>query len=525
MKALLYLIKRTAANNLKKAVRKPTTLLALIFGAAYGIFLIVMLGTLAVTVRIDSVQGLVILVTVWTIYITVGNFMSYASRKGILFRPAHSQFVFPAPISPKLVLIQGAWMNYLMSFFIWIVLAIGGLTVFHVEWWKMLFFFLIGCGVECAVEQSVMIILYTNDKLPQKLIKGICFGMKVFLIAFTLMIVLYFKEKGLSVESALSFINWPVLQMIPVVGWQIAVYRLVLLGPTTLNVICTVIYSVFTVFIVAAAFRMKCDGGYYEEAAKFADDYAELKKRQKSGEFVTNTGTKKRRFRRVESKITAKGARAIFYRQFLEYKKEKYFIFTKMTVLSAVVAFIFAYSLQKSVSDSSMAGFILLGVVAYVALIMSGYTGKWESELKNPYIFLIPDSPLKKMWYATLMEHVKAFADGCIICIPIGIFWHVPVIEIIYCILIYTVLQADCLYTMVIVQSLLGEVFGKTGQSLLRMFIQMALLGVGAGVGVLAAVLISQTLIFPIVLIYGLMITVAMGAIALLRFDTMEQFV
>ena len=104
---------------------------------------------------------------------------------------------------------------------------------------------------------------------------------EVFLIAFTLMIVLYFKEKGLSVESALSFINWPVLQMIPVVGWQIAVYRLVLLGPTTLNVICTVIYSVFTVFIVAAAFRMKCDGGYYEEAAKFADDYAELKEAEK----------------------------------------------------------------------------------------------------------------------------------------------------------------------------------------------------------------------------------------------------
>ena len=33
----------------------------------------------------------------------------------------------------------------------------------------------------------------------------------------------------------------------------------------------------------------------------------------------------------------------------ISYKKEKYFIFTKMTVLSAVVAFIFAYSLQKSV--------------------------------------------------------------------------------------------------------------------------------------------------------------------------------
>ena len=93
-----------------------------------------------------------------------------------------------------------------------------------------------------------------------------------------------------------------------------------------------------------------------------------------------------------------------------------------MTVLSAVVAFIFAYSLQKSVSDSSMAGFILLGVVAYVALIMSGYTGKWESELKNPYIFLIPDSPLKKMWYATLMEHVKAFATDVSSAFLLGFF-------------------------------------------------------------------------------------------------------
>ena len=84
MKALIYLIKRTAANNLKKAVRKPTTLLALIFGAAYGIFLIVMLGTLAVTVRIDSVQGLVILVTVWTIYYSRKLYVLCFSKRNLV---------------------------------------------------------------------------------------------------------------------------------------------------------------------------------------------------------------------------------------------------------------------------------------------------------------------------------------------------------------------------------------------------------------------------------------------------------
>ena len=75
MKALIYLTQRTVVNNLKRALKKPATLLALIFGIAYGIFLIAVLGTLAVSVRIDSAPGLVILVTVWTIYITVGNFM------------------------------------------------------------------------------------------------------------------------------------------------------------------------------------------------------------------------------------------------------------------------------------------------------------------------------------------------------------------------------------------------------------------------------------------------------------------
>ena len=156
---------------------------------------------------------------------------------------------------------------------------------------------------------------------------------------------------------------------------------------------------------------------------------------------------------------------------------------------------------------------------------MSGYLGKWESELKNPYLFLVPDTPLRKMWYATLIEHIKAFVNGCIICIPIGIFWHVNPVEIIFCILIYVVIQADRLYTTVLAQCLLGDVFGKTGQNVLRMFIQTALLGVGAIAAVIAGIFVNMDFIFPIVLIYSMMVTVAMGILASIRFDTMEQLV
>ena len=138
MKALIYLTKRSFINNMKKAVKKPTTLIALIFAVAYGIFILFSLATLAVTIRIDSVRGLMIILTATSIYLTLGNFMAYSSRKGIIFRPAHAHFVFTAPIDPKLVLLNGGWMNYVMSVIIWAILAVGGITVFQVTPWRML---------------------------------------------------------------------------------------------------------------------------------------------------------------------------------------------------------------------------------------------------------------------------------------------------------------------------------------------------------------------------------------------------
>ena len=485
MRALIYLTKRSFINNMKKAVKKPATLIALIFAVAYGIFILFSLATLAVTIRIDSVRGLMIILTAVSIYLTLGNFMAYSSRKGIIFRPAHAHFVFTAPIDPKLVLLNGGWMNYIMSVIIWLILAVGGVTVFQVAPWRML----------------------------------------LLLVAFTLLIVLYFRKNGMTVESVFAFIDWKALQVIPVIGWQIAAYRLILLGPETLNIICGALYVVFVIAAVAATLRMRCEGGYYEEAAKFADDYAELRQKKKTGDQDMNFGGKKRKFRHVKDRITGKGAKAIFYRQLLEYKKEKFFIFSKMTLISVAIAFIFSYAMREPAMESGMHNFFLLGVVAYMSLVMSGYLGKWENELKNPYLYLIPDSPLKKLWYATLMEHVKALVDGCIICIPVGIFWKVEAIYIVFCILIYTVLQADRLYTKVLAQCLAGEVFGKTGQDILRMLIQMFLLGFGAGLAVIIGIFADVRLIYPVILGYSLFVTLAMGVLASLRFESMEQFV
>ena len=64
--------------------------------------------------------------------------------------------------------------------------------------------------------------------------------------------------------------------------------------------ICTVLYLLTVAVMITAAVRMKCDGDYYEDAAKFADDYAEMRRRKVNGEMVMSIGEKKKRFRRVK---------------------------------------------------------------------------------------------------------------------------------------------------------------------------------------------------------------------------------
>ena len=98
---------------------------------------------------------------------------------------------------------------------------------------------------------------------------------------------------------------------------------------------------------------MKCTGRYYEDAMQFADDFQKVMEKRKKGD--TSTGLKHGKVNRGAS-VTYKGsgAKAIFYRQLLEYKKSRFFLFGGQTLVSLVVAVGFpVYVLTPSHTTSS----------------------------------------------------------------------------------------------------------------------------------------------------------------------------
>ncbi|XCP83570.1 putative ABC exporter domain-containing protein [Roseburia hominis] len=516
MKTLFYVAKREFINRLKKALRRPVTYLFAVFIIGYIGILLFALKEMMGDIHFDNPAGLAIVITVLIFVALPSSYMMYAMRKGIIFKPSHAHFIFSAPISPKRVLLFGALKNILMDLIFGIAIFVIGILFFSVSVWKMLLVFVLWVVMTALQESAIVVLLYGNDKVSaQKVDKAgkVLLGVLVLLGLF---VAWYIHSYGLSVASVAGIFEHPVLQMLPLIGWNIATFRLVILGATTVNVVCTCLYFLSTAVLVFAAWKMECTGGYYEEAAKFADDYQALRQRNKRGE----TGTGKEKYRHLKSGMAGKGASAIFHRHFLEYKKARFFIFNSMDLVSVFIAFVMAKAYD---GDGKYASLFLLGIVAYVVFCTSGAVGKWEKELNNPYLYLIPARPIEKLWYATLMEHIKSLIDGTIIYGVIGVSWHVPIWQIVSCILIYVLFQADKMYMRIFAIYILGDHFGTQLRNLFRMLIQSSVMGIGIFLAVMLGVLIDVNFVFPALLIYGVVITAIVMVLAAGRFEVLEQ--
>ncbi len=158
---------------------------------------------------------------------------------------------------------------------------------------------------------------------------------------------------------------------------------------------------------------------------KFADDYQEARNRQKKGEAAKLW--KKEKYRRA--KVTYKGyySKAIFTGSCLSTRKSgSLFLGNHLACLIVGVA-VGYMAFTETGMDLQMKQFFLVPIAsAYVTFIFSGYLTKWAKEMESPYTYLIPDKPIRKLWYATLIEHIRSAADGLLVTLPAAVVLGLP---------------------------------------------------------------------------------------------------
>lgn len=490
MNAYLFLYRKMWINRIRKLIKKPASLIYTIFIIAYFAWLIVMLQGWIREGGFGTPENLSRVLCAFTIYLSPANFASYARRKGLIFLPADVHFLFGSPLSPKGNLLYAYGKTLQLSLVFGAVMVPVGIFWFHVAAWKMALYFLVCVAAESVLEASIVLLLYGNERLGKGAVRIFGWAMYGLLACFVAIALFLLYRDGFRWDVVFQYLDSPWLCLVPIIGWSLAVMKLIVLGPSAVTVIGTVLYAVSFLLLVAMAARMRCTGQYYEDAEKFADDYQEAQRRNKTGE-VAFVG-KKKKYKTARVEYRGGGASAIFYRQLLEYKKERFFIFGFVTLVFLAGGLLTGWLTMRegdAMQSAVWRHYLIPGILMYLGFIFSGYKTRWAKELENPYVFLIPDSGFKKMWYATVIDHIRAAVHGLLFVVPamIGMrisWWYLPV---------YLVMQvcmnAVFLYSNTVCRYLLGNVVGDTLLRSLHMIIAWLVILVALPIAILLTTL------------------------------------
>ncbi len=529
MKALIYLSVRSFVNRMKLRLRKPLTYAGILFWVFYAVMMWNSFNIIFTEMgSMSGPEGYAMLLSFFIVWTIPMNLLAYARKRGLAFKHCDVHFVFSAPISPKGILMYAQSKTLMTGLLLNLFVSVGGVIWFQVPPLKMALFFLVSFVIETIFEGCLMLIVFGNEFLGEKgtkILRGFIWACVIAMGALLLSQV-FTKPFGLSLIG--DTLSHPLLQLIPVIGWNIAFIRLLLIGPNTLNVICSLLYLAGTVVAVLIAWRMQCTGQYFEDAMTFADEYEEALKRNKRGNSMEKA-SKKKKFKQARVQYRGTGAKAIFYRQLLEYKKSRFFVLNynsfilmAVSVIAIVATAVGVFSFDEMATGGAQV-FILPGISAYITFIFSATATKWTKELQNPYTFLMPDTALRKMWYSTAMEHIKALIDGALLCVPLGLLMRLSILQIILCILIYVCLQANRLYVGMFCDGILAPLFGTTMLALARMLIQGIIMVVGIIGAVIAGVAVGPEAGFVVLIVIALIFATGLALLGSMLFGRMES--
>lgn len=520
MRAVIFLYKKTLKNRIKMAFRKPVTYFFLAVILFYLFALPFSLKMVVEQFSMDSPQGMAAVLTALALWLLPANIIAYAKRKGLVYRSSDVHFMFPSPIPPKSVLLYAHLktlaVQLLMNFF---AIVYGGI-LFHVESWRLAVYFVFSILVENVFEGSLMMLLYGSERLDEKrrgIVVKAAYGVAGIFVL--LGIAAYLKE-GLSWESVAGFLHSGAVQMVPLAGWYIAVIHLLFVEPTVYSVAGTVLYCLTFCLVLAAAWRMRCTGDFYEDAVKFSEDYEEVLASRRQGNTDKKLG-KRKRFGKAQVKWRGGGARALFYRQLLEYKKTRFFIFdvnTLIAVLSgAGIAWLYV---REGFGDFSP--YVLPAASAYLIFIFTALNGKWAKELGSPYTYMLPDNPFSKLINATGIQLLQGVINGCLLVLPGAFVMKLSPWVSALCVVFYAGMYANKLYALAVAEVIVGSALGRTGKQFIQLLIQSAAILMAVAGAVAGNRLGTLTSAYVLMDVMVLLCTAVCMVIATLNFYKME---
>lgn len=439
---LIYLTLVKLKNQVKSIFKTPSKLI-------YAIFLIVMFALVAFSKNETagaaprSISELTAILAIFYTFMFIMVFVNGSASNTPMFTLSDVTLLFPSPLSPNKILFYGLFRQLGVS------LLLGFFLLFQYSWLNSLYgisyggllLVIFGYALTLFLAQLCAMAVYTRTSGKEnagRTVRLCAYGAAVL---YVLAAVFACREPLLALlngsqdyETALSagasfFSTLPGL-LFPVSGWCAGMAGALFTGDYTLLILLLVLTLALTSVLILLIIKAK--GNYYEDAIQSAETAQSAITAQKEGQLgeavpkhvkVGKTGLGK-----------GWGSSAIYYKHKVENRRSGVFFLSNMSLLFAVI--IIGFSVFMRAMDDGEGG-MLIGVFAMGAYmqLFSTALGRFNRELTKPYIYLIPEPPLKKLLYAIEESFLSDCLEAVVIFIPVGLILSASPLDIAFCIL------------------------------------------------------------------------------------------
>lgn len=479
---LIYLLLTKLKNQIRSFFRSPgkiiylVIILALIGVTLYG-------GTSADRnpnreVRDFSQLSAIITVFYSIMFVLMANkgFSSGAS----MFSMADVNMIFTGPFRQQKVLFYGLFQQLGTS------LLLGLFILFQYSWLHIsyditygdLLLILLGYALTVFFAQIAAMVIYSftsADDKRKNVVKGAYYTIiGAFLIYIAIKTI---GDQAQMLQKAVDVLGSTVVKLFPVSGWTSRTVSGLILGNYSEVILGLLLCSAFLFLLVCLITYGKQD--YYEDVLKSSEIVQSAITARKEG----RVGDASPRNVKVGKTGISKGlgANTIFYKHKLENRRSRVLILEPMSLTFAVMTIIMAFFMKK-------AGISAVFVTATMLQFFAVALGRFNKELLKPYVYLIPEPPLKKMLYGLAEALPSAVTEAIVIFIPVAVILGMNPVETVLCILA----RITFAFLFTAVNVAVTRLWGGMASKSLVMLLYFALLAVMAAPGILLAILLAS---------------------------------
>lgn len=457
---LIYLTQKRCINYFKKFRQKPLKGIATLLSIVYFSFVALNSGNMLSQVNLDNTYMFILMITGMNLYMFLPSLTSYLNQKGLIVRKADVHFIFSTPVPPKQFILYSLTASaiishvfYLMTFFLGLSLYTGSVVTLSA-------FFIINFFISYALDSDVALFMYANESLSPSVKKFIKYFIFIAMFVISGLILYPLYQSGWDWNILIDVIQSTWFLCIPYVGWQTALMELMLIGPTTANIIGSVLYVVGTVIFTMYIYKMKCTGKYYEGADAYSETLERAYSAQKKGN--VSFSSKKPKQKTTKDKVQGTYASTIFYNTIIEFKRKNTWL-QLGKVLLYIGIIVLGYFMAEDLGSDFII-FYAVGVAILKSFMIMNSTNQYTAWQNNYSFYVLPDTMIHKIFYLTLFNNILTLVSSTIIFAILGIVIGSSILDIIMAILVYTLLTIMLDYISLVTQNLLmqklGQIFG-----------------------------------------------------------------